>query len=374
LAERSLKLTRDLSDTYCLSLVLGVLGAIELQGRHWDAARASFTEALDLRRRLGQWHSAADSLWGVAATSVASGDLERGARLLGAEQRMRQESGAPFQVDSEGQRANVWRELHQRGDEPTVSGWVREGQLLARDDAVALALSESRTQDARDPAAAPESPSVLRREGDYWTVVFADQAFKLRDSKGVQYLALLLGSPGREFHALDMASGGRSDPASRGPHVDAPSGHVSGGDAAPVLDEQAKASYRTRLLELEEDLTEATSWADAGRVARINAEIEFLTHELTGALGLHGRDRKAASDAERARVNITRAIHSTLERIRKYNRELAEHLDVTVHTGMYSAYRPDPRAPIRWVSVPDGSLIDLAAGRPAPAEHDAGRR
>jgi len=374
MVERSSRLTRDLSDTYCLSLVLAVLGTIELHGQHHDAARARFTEALDLQRRLGQWHSAVDSLWGVAATSLAAGDVDRGARLLGAEQRIRRESGAPFHVDSEGQRANVWRELHQRADEPTISGWLREGQLLARDDALALALSDSREQAALDPVAGPASTSVLRREGDYWTIGFANQAFKLRDSKGVQYLALLLRSPGREFHALDMASGRGSDPASRGAYVEAPSGHLSKGDAGPILDEQAKASYRTRLQELEEDLTEATSWADAGREARINAEIEFLRHELTGAMGLHGRNRSAASDAERARVNITRAIHSTLERIRKYSRELAEHLDATVHTGMYSAYRPDPRTPIRWVSAPDGNLIDLSAGRPASTEQDAGHR
>src|SRR3954467_1090823 len=163
-----------------------------------------------------------------------------------------------------------------------------------------------------------------------------------------------------------MASGGRSDPAIRLADVDASSQHLSGGDAEPILDAQAKASYRSRLLELEEDLTEAQSWSDAGRGARINDEIEFVTHALNGAMGLGGRDRRAASGAERARFNVTRAIRSTLGRIRKYDDGCADHLDVTVRTGMYCAYVPDPRTPISWVSVDDDQLIDLTGASPAP--------
>src|SRR3954471_19499882 len=372
LAERSLQLTRDLCETYCLSLVLGVLGTIELQDGHAEAARARFTEALELQWRVAQWHSAIDSLWGMAATAVALGQIERGARLLGAEQHLREHSGSPFQVGSEGHRTDVWSDLRRRAEEPALSGWVRAGESLTRDDAVVLALSTSDGTVTASPAPAGDSPSVLRRDGDYWTVIFDKRAFKLHDSKGVHYLALLLRSPGREFHALDMASGGRSDPAIRLADLDASSQHLSGGDAEPILDAQAKASYRSRLLELEEDLTEAQSWSDAGRVTRINDEIEFVTHELTGAMGLGGRDRRAASDAERARINVTRAIRSTLARIRKYDEGCADHLDVTVRTGMYCAYIPDPRTPINWLSAADDELIPLTGARPAPTVVDAG--
>jgi len=119
-------------------------------------------------------------------------------------------------------------------------------------------------------------------------------------------------------------------------------------DTGPVLDERAKSSYRARLRELEEELDEATSWADSGRAARVREEMEFLADELTAAVGLGGRDRKAGSPAERARVNITRAIHSALGRIRDHSAVLAEHLDATVHTGTFCSYVPDPRSPISW--------------------------
>jgi len=365
LAERSLMLTRDLSDTYCLSLVLGVLGTIDIQDRHAEVARARFTEGLDLQRRLAQWHSAVDSLWGIAATAIASGQVELGARLLGAEQRLREETGAPFHVGSEAHRIEVWRDLHERADQRTASNWVRAGRSLARDEAVGLALSDNAAHVIPEPTQSPDRPCVLLREGDYWTVSFDSHEFKLRDSKGIQYLALLLRSPGREFHGLDLSSGGRFDPANRGVFVGDATGHLAGSDAAPILDEQAKASYRRRLQELDEDLAEASSWSDSARATQIRDEIDFLSQELTGAMGLGGRDRTAASDAERARVNVTRAIRSTLARIRDYDVQLANHLDVTIHTGMYSSYRPDPRTPISWSSRPGSHHIDLTA-KPAP--------
>ena len=114
------------------------------------------------------------------------------------------------------------------------------------------------------------------------------------------------------------------------------------------MDERAKASYRARLRELEEELDEATSWADSGRAARVREEMEFLADELRAAVGLGGRDRKPGSSAERARVNITRAIHSALGRIREHSAVLADHLDATVHTGTFCSYVPDPRSPISW--------------------------
>jgi hypothetical protein len=119
-------------------------------------------------------------------------------------------------------------------------------------------------------------------------------------------------------------------------------------DIGPVLDEQAKTAYRAQLRELEDDLAEATSWADPVRAARARQEMQFLTDELAAAVGLGGRARKPGSPAERARVNITRALRGALSRIREHSPALAGHLDATVHTGTFCGYTPDPRAPITW--------------------------
>jgi hypothetical protein len=192
--------------------------------------------------------------------------------------------------------------------------------------------------------------SAFRREGEYWTVVFATDSFRLKDAKGLRYLSHLLAHPGREFHALDIVSMEEGGAPTRGvkPSPADALNLETFSDTGPILDEQAKAGYRTRLRELEEDLNEATSWADSARAARIREEMDFITDELASAVGLGGRDRKTVSAAERARVNITRTIRSALSRVREHSTPLANHLDATIHTGTYCSYNPDPRSPIDW--------------------------
>jgi non-specific serine/threonine protein kinase len=65
-------------------------------------------------------------------------------------------------------------------------------------------------------------------------------------------------------------------------------------------------------------------------------------------VGLGGRDRLAASTAERARINVTRAIKAALARIQEHSPALGRHLARTVRTGIYCSYAPDPRFPSAW--------------------------
>ena len=53
----------------------------------------------------------------------------------------------------------------------------------------------------------------IRQEGDYWTVEFQGAIFRLRDGKGLQYLAHLLYHPGQNFAALDLVHGVRGSAA-----------------------------------------------------------------------------------------------------------------------------------------------------------------
>ena len=50
---------------------------------------------------------------------------------------------------------------------------------------------------------------VCRREGGYWSIAFAGEAFRLKYLKGLHYLAYLLRHPGREFHVLDLVAAGQ---------------------------------------------------------------------------------------------------------------------------------------------------------------------
>jgi tetratricopeptide (TPR) repeat protein len=189
--------------------------------------------------------------------------------------------------------------------------------------------------------------AVFHREGDYWSVGFEKHTTRLRDSKGLQYLARLLANPGREFHVLDLVAAGKAaldmsrDPAGSRLVPDA-------GDAGQLLDARAKEAYRRRLAEIDEDIEEARAMADVDRAAQADAERECLVRELARAVGLGGRDRRAASASERARSAVTRAIRQGLARIREHNASLAEHLDRTIRTGTYCAYLSDSRVPVVW--------------------------
>jgi hypothetical protein len=195
--------------------------------------------------------------------------------------------------------------------------------------------------------ASSTSASVFRREGEYYTVVFEGDAFRLRDSKGLRFLTVLLGSPGKEFHALDLVS---MDAGPRGPTTD-DAGDLPApglGDAGDVLDERARNEYRQRLIELESEIEEAEAFGDAGRATATKEERDFLAHELAAAMGIGGRSRVVASAAERARVNVTRAIRSALVRVGEHSPALKRHLEATVRTGGFCSYTPDPGVRRTW--------------------------
>jgi hypothetical protein len=213
-------------------------------------------------------------------------------------------------------------------------------------------FTDGRVAEMVRAAVAQVSRNLFRREGEYWTIRYEGSVARLRDSKGLDYLARLLSDPGREFHAVDLAAG---SPAAR-PGPSGERARAGGelrvrpdpGDAGELLDARAKAAYKARLNELEAELEEADRFNDAGRAARAGAERDFLLDELARAVGLGGRDRQAASHAERARLNVTRAIRAAMANLARANPSLGRHLSATVRTGRYCSYIPDPRAPITW--------------------------
>src|SRR5262249_61658992 len=95
-----------------------------------------------------------------------------------------------------------------------------------------------------------------RREGEYWTIRFDGSVARLKDAKGLRYLAQLLADPGREFHAIDLeaADSQTARPAPPGARDGAGAGGLRGrpglGGAGAVRAARAKAAYPARLGEL----------------------------------------------------------------------------------------------------------------------------
>ena len=177
---------------------------------------------------------------------------------------------------------------------------------------------------------------VFRLEGDVRRIVFADRSVLVHDLKRMRYLARLLAAPDQEFHVLDLA-GGEFGAAPRD------SSHVG-----PVLDAQARAAYRRRLAEIDEDIEEAARLGDQERMALAGADRNYLVRELAGAFGLGGRHRLSGSMSERARASVTRALRYAVARIAEHHPAMAAHIRHTVRTGTYCCYAPDPRLPPQW--------------------------
>jgi tetratricopeptide (TPR) repeat protein len=303
-------------------------GRVRLAEGQAASARAEFEEALRIWNEISAPFETALARIGLAEATRAEGEEERALLEFRAARSTFERVGAVRQAN---------RAAHACGD-------------IARDD------FDERKEGHATPAggvrlgegeSAP-APSVFSREGDYWSIVFEGHTIRMRDLKGLRYLNRLLADPGREFHVMDLVVGGRDAPASGSVSPELGLRSSIPGDAGELLDARAKDAYRRRLAEIDEDIAEARAIGDDERAARADAERDFLMGELSRAVGLGGRDRRADSASERARASVTQAVRHAMARLREHNPDLGKHLDSTIRTGTYCVYLPDPRVPPTW--------------------------
>ena len=146
----------------------------------------------------------------------------------------------------------------------------------------------------------------------------------LRDLKGLSDLAVLLARPGADVHVLELAGAGHHD-----------------GDTGTLLDATARANYRRRLAELDEDLAAARDDHDLGRVQHLDGQRAALIDELSRAAGLAGRPAATRqSTTERTRKAVTARLREAIHRIEAVLPELGAHLDRSVRTGTTCRYEP----------------------------------
>lgn len=292
-------------------------------------------------------HTIGATVWAVRASI----DLARALLRRGSPAEMDRAAELLEAATTEARRLGVER-LASRAE--GVAAHARAQHVIAGSDGATARLQmrpRSATATASTARTAPaERRGVLRRAGDRWSISYGGKTIRLRSRKGMRYLAELLVRPGIERHAVELQSGGTATAARVPSHVASSLSVRRAGDshAGPMLDERAKRAYRQRLEELEDEIGEAEAFNDLERISKAKEEREQIGRALSAAIGLGGQDRKMASDAERARLNVTRCIQRTVEQISSRDAELGEHLRESVTTGAFCVYAPPPGESLAW--------------------------
>lgn len=199
-------------------------------------------------------------------------------------------------------------------------------------------------------AGTTEAGNVFRKEGRFWTIRYRGEVVHVPDSLGWRYIAYLVRYEGREFHALQLVSlvrGLQTEVADA--QLSALSGEaladlglsiVGFGDAGEQLSQQALNELRQARHDYQEDLRDAEANKDQERIAQVTAALAYVEQELSNALGLGGRTRKAADTKEKARKSVSVAITRGLKDIRGDHPDLFEHLNAALKRGDFFLYEP----------------------------------
>jgi hypothetical protein len=253
-------------------------------GKTWDAVR-HFQEAIELEQKIGALPGLAHSLAGLADALAVPG-------------------GA--------------------GDAGQASEYRRRAREIAERLGMTVLLKR---------LVPPADEWTLARDGEDWLLQAGHEQARLRDGRGLHYLRALLAAPGQEIRALDLVAGGAGLAAS---------------GMGPALDATARDAYRHRLADLDAGLDAADRAGDRAAAEKIEAERRAVLAELRRAAGLGGRSRMVAPEAERARVNVTRTLRATIERMAVVAPRAAAHLRASVRTGAACRYEPASGGPSRW--------------------------
>jgi tetratricopeptide (TPR) repeat protein len=292
----------------CLGSASRSLGMLAATMGRWDDAAGHFEDALSMNAKMG------------ARPYVAHTQREYAAVLL-----KRDRPGDPDRAHTLLSHAIATYE---------ALGMTSYGERAA----ALLAVSAPPIAEARNPQPAA---NTFRRETDYWTIAYDGKVLRLKDAKGLRYVARLLQHPGREFHVADLltmtegGATGREAKLADGLRASRP----QPSDTLP--DARARTAYQRRLRELQDELEEAEQFNDTGRAGRAQDEIEQITGELTAAYGFAGKARASNEPIEKLRKAVTNRIRDQLAKIRTVHPTLGQHLGNSLKTGTFCTYEPE---------------------------------
>jgi hypothetical protein len=320
----------DGSVGHFLGMLSGALGEFDRGAEHFEAALAMNTKmgAVPLVARTQERYAA------MLVQRDGAGDCERARELL------EQAAQTMERVGMVGHLARA-REMTERLDE-------RRGRRGWSFGAASEGSADREEAGRREPQGEPAPQYLFRREGDYWSVAFEGVLVRLRHTRGLALLAVLLQRPETDVHVFDLVSavdGGSIDESGARGRQPQELLMALARDAGPLADRRARAEYRGRLEELRSELADAEACNDLGRTELLRQQTARLAEELQGVYGRAGRSRRATSACERARINVRNNISYTLTALKRSNGALWRHMKAAVHTGTFCSYQPERAIP-----------------------------
>ena len=200
---------------------------------------------------------------------------------------------------------------------------------------------ESASTDQSDASQASASPLTVPPEesdggrflwkGEVWEVSYQRKTAILKDSKGMRFLAVLLGDPRKSFDARELY---QLVAGASGEYVELESGDRPLDDKA-----RAEALREYNRLKIKKDAAIATE--DMEIAAAIDEEMDELATHLAEQRDLY------SPQSERARKNIGNQLESVTLRIAHTLPELAIHLRKSLRKGRFLSYQAD----LQWLVV-----------------------
>jgi hypothetical protein len=169
------------------------------------------------------------------------------------------------------------------------------------------------------------------RHGRGWKVRYGGESVVVGHLVGMLHVAVLVANPSREIPSIELAGGVNALGMASRRHTQS---------AQVLLDPEAVGSYRRRLDELRVEIARLDALGDQVRAAAVQAEVDWILHELAIASGLSGRARTFSDNRERARIAVGKAIRRAVGRIECVAPTVGTHLRESIHTGARCVYQP----------------------------------
>lgn len=165
--------------------------------------------------------------------------------------------------------------------------------------------------------------NILACKGELWLMQFNGKVIHLPDIKGLHDLSRLLSQPYEPVHCTDLMGAESVEPG------------------AEVFDEKARASYKERILVLQEELAAADERSDTAQLEILQEEYDKILDHLGKAIGKGGTIRKQGGTIEKCRAAVTWRIRSAIKKIEQAHPPLGRHLNLSVKTGVFCSYSPE---------------------------------